>query len=225
MSLHQLEPVIEKLSRLNGIEAVYVYGSVLSEKFVPGKSDIDFLILADEKSNPLELIESIKKLKESYDGKLRLDLNIVFLSEFRRRVHVNRPPTYYIGILRRSQLVFGKDLLQQVDEKEITPQLMYERVANLAQATRALYISGSDKNASFWSDYHRRWLSIAFLEVLYLQGIFELDKDKGLRQFVEKNHAPAGLLDILDSKKATTEVLFRSAEWLRSFMLKKFKLG
>lgn len=218
MDLSQLNLLISELCKISEIQSIYAYGSVLNDDFNPLKSDIDLLIIAREK-NAHETISKIREIKEKFHGVWNLDLNICFASEFNLRIHVNRPPTYYFGIAQRNKLLFGESLLESVKTDKIDPKKIYERVANLAQAARALYLNREEKDADFWIKYQRKWLVVAFLEVLFLDGHFELNKSKGLNYFIKSNNAPSEFLNLLDLHKTDVELLFRASEWLRVYLL------
>lgn len=223
MDLKILTPLISELKTIKGVECAYVYGSILNKDFDKNKSDIDFLIIAKEKGKDnLTLLNEIRKLKKKYENEIRTDLNICFYSEFKLRIHVNRPPTYFFGISKRNKLLFGQDLLKEVTEKELNPKMIYERIANLAQSARALYLNKEEKDPGFWIKYQRKWLVVAFLEALYFEGILELNKEKGLKKFIEITKAPKSFTKLLDLEKSDIKLLFESSEWLRNYFYHKF---
>lgn len=219
MSFNWLDDVIFDLKKINEIKSIYLYGSALVKKEF---NDVDLLIICSEEKQ-LSVVKKIKKIKTKFSNKIKLDINICFYNEFKLEIHVNRPPTYFLGIALQNKLLFGEDLLKKFKTKKISIKKIYERVVNLAQSARALFISEKEKNSDFWVKYQRRWLIISFLEVLYLQGVFELDKEKGLKKFIRKNDSPKKILNLLNEKKTDVKLLFESSEWLRQFMLKNFK--
>jgi len=221
MAQKLLNRFISELEKIDDIKAVYLYGSILSEAFDFKKNDIDILIIANE-NNSTFLIKKIKKIKSKFKSKLRLDVGIRFQSELERFININRPPTAYFGIANKNKLVFGKDVLASIKNMKIYPKDIFTRVCNLAQGCRGLYLSREEKDLNFWIKYQRKWLIVAFLEVLYLDGVFELNKEKGLKLFVLKAKASKKILNLLTPKLATIDLLFESSEWLREYMLKKY---
>ncbi|MDD3160204.1 MAG: nucleotidyltransferase domain-containing protein [Candidatus ainarchaeum sp.] len=221
MTKLELDKFLNELKKIQGIISIYLYGSILNPNFDYLKKDIDILIIANEK-NQLKLIKKIEKIKNKYSLILILDLGIRFTTEIDKFININRPPTAYFGIAHKNKLVFGKDYLEKIKNIKIMPKDIFIRVCNLAQGCRGIYLSKDEKNSSFWINYQRKWLIVAFLEVLYLDGVFELNKEKGLKLFIKNSSAPKKILNLLDSEKTTLLLLLESSEWLREYLLKNY---
>ncbi len=153
------------------IRSAYVYGSVLTKKFHK-KSDVDVIFIVDDVSDRCGFLRKIKAVRCKIKG-FKLDLNVVFESEFRRLWHIFRPPTFFVWIKQRNVLLWGVDSLRNIDEKEITAQKIYKRAVDLAQGCRAVYMN--DKDVAFWELRYSRWLRELEYGILYLHGEIELD--------------------------------------------------
>jgi predicted nucleotidyltransferase len=221
MTQLKLDKFLNELKKVQGIISIYLYGSILNANFDYSKSDVDILIIAKEEQQ-LKLIKKIEKIKNEYKPLLKLDLGIRFTTEIDRFININRPPTAYFGIAHKNKLVFGEDYLKKIKNIEILPKDIFIRVCNLAQGCRGIYLSKEEKDSSFWINYQRKWLIVAFLEVLYLDGIFELNKENGLRLFIKTAHASKKILNLLDYKKTDLLLIFESSEWLREYLLEKY---
>ena len=157
--------------KFESIRSAYIYGSVLTNKFHE-KSDIDVIFIVKDVADRSEFLRKIKAVRSKILG-LKLDINIVFASEFRRLWHIFRPPTFFVWIKQRNVLLWGKDSLQKIEEQEITAQKMYKRAVDLAQGCRAVYLN--DKDVAFWEIRYSRWLRELQYGILYLHGELELD--------------------------------------------------
>lgn len=163
--------LIARFKKFESIQSVYLYGSILTNKFHE-KSDIDILFIVEDIKDRSEFLRKIKAVRAKIDN-VKLDINIVFASEFRHLWHIFRPPTFFVWIKQRHTLLWGEDLLQNIKEKEITAQKMYKRSVDLAQGCRAVYLN--DKDVAFWEIRYSRWLRELQYGLLYLHGEIELD--------------------------------------------------
>jgi predicted nucleotidyltransferase len=175
--------IINNFSEFKEIRSAYIYGSSISDRFDPKKSDVDILFICDDLENPKKFFNKIIRKKNKIST--RLDINIVFYQEFLKRWHIYRPPTYFIGIKNAHQFLWGKNLILSVKESDFRPKDLYKRITDLAQGSRGVYING--KNDSFWIKKYKGWLKIFVLEILYMQGIFNLDFSAGLSYFLKIN--------------------------------------
>jgi len=102
-----------------------------------------------------------------------LDINIVFEREFDNLWHIFRPPTFFVWIKNRNVLLWGKDRIQEVKEKQITVDSIYKRAVDLSQGCRAVYLN--DKDVEFWEIKYSRWLRELQFGILFLHGELEID--------------------------------------------------
>ena len=192
----------------------YVYGSILTNNFNPAKSDVDILIIAKDRARPFVFLKKIKTITSCFK-KVKIDTNVVFLSEFKMRKHVYRPPSYFIGIKHRSKLLFGKDLIKSVKDNELTYHSLYNRLIDLAQSSRAIYVN--DKDPKFWSRKYINWLRMVVLEILFLGGELDLIFSSGLRK-IKKKYKNLTYLDNLKSDNLSMSEISKIAENLRVFI-------
>ena len=175
--------IIKNYSGFKEIKSAYIYGSSLSNRFDSKRSDIDILFICDDSKNPKKLFSKIIKAKKRINAKL--DINIVFYQEFLNRWHIYRPPTYFIGIRIANELLWGDDLISIVKNTDFSPKDLYKRITDLAQGIRGVYIN--EKNDNFWIEKYRSWLKVFLLEVLFMQGNFDLNFKTGLSSFLKMN--------------------------------------
>jgi len=200
------------------ILSLYIYGSVLSDQFDPRRSDIDLLIICRDLEHPFKYINGLKnKLSALKD--VRIDANIVFLSEFKKRWHIYRPPSYYLGIKYRHKLILGKDLITDCKDSEVTPEQIYKRIVDLAQGSRGVYVNGKDPE--FWAKKYAGWLKVAVLETLFLTGEFDLSFFSGVERFLIK-YPELKLLARLKEKSIDIGEVNEMAETLRVFFQNNF---
>lgn len=200
------------------IISVYVYGSILTDRYIPGKSDVDILIITNDLNRPDIFLKKIRENVNSLKS-IKTDINIVFLSEFKKRMHIYRPPTYFWGIKNEGELIFGKDLLSQVHESEITPKLIYKRAIDLAQGARGVYINSKDSD--FWRKKYVKWLRVLALEVLYLHGIFDLYFESGLVKLIKINKSFEYLEHLL-KKRLPMNTISNISERLKTYIFANF---
>ena len=213
-----LRSVVREFKDIKTIISLYVYGSVLTKDFNQKRSDIDLLFIVKDIQNPKSFIDEIKsKLKQFHDFKL--DANIVFLSEFKERWHIYRPPSYFIGIKHRSKLIYGKDLIKQVKDNEMTVDLVYKRIVDLAQSSRGIYLN--NKEVRFWKKKYIKWLKIAVLEFLFLIDDLDLNFQSGLKK-IKLIYPELFFLDILNKDKISMKEINDVTEKLRLFILNKY---
>ena len=136
------------------------------------KSDIDVLFIVKDIKDRQSFLRKIKSVRVK-EKKFKLDINIVFQSEFINLWHIFRPPTFFVWIKQRHALLWGKDCIQSIKEEKITVNSIYKRAVDLAQGCRAVYLN--DKDVSFWEIKYSRWLRELQYGILYLHGELELD--------------------------------------------------
>lgn len=171
--------LIEKVTKIlknnfknfDTIQSAYLYGSILTDNFHK-ESDIDVLFIVDDSVDRHKFLKKIKtaRTKEKH---FKLDINVVFYSEFLNLWHIFRPPTFFVWIKQRNALLWGKDYLRNIKEEKITVSSIYKRAIDLAQGCRAVYLN--DKDVDFWEIRYSRWLRELQYGILYLQGELELD--------------------------------------------------
>jgi len=170
-----IEEIAEKLranfKKFKCIKSAYLYGSVLTDKF-NNESDIDILFLVEDIKDRKTFLKNIKTIRAK-EKKLKLDINVVFKSEFLNLWHIFRPPTFFVWIKQRNKLLWGEDCLRNIKEEKITVNSIYKRAVDLAQGCRAVYLN--DKDVAFWEIKYSRWLRELQYGILYLCGELELD--------------------------------------------------
>lgn len=213
-----VESIRRALSKYEEIESAYLYGSFLTDRYNPSKSDIDLLLIVKESDKPELFIKKIKNEIQDLNH-IKLDVNVVFYSEFKRRWHIYRPPTYFLGVKLESILVFGKDLLSEVMNTEIKSEAIYKRAVDLAQSSRGIYLNSKD--IDFWRTKYVRWLRVLALEILYLEGTFDLSFKSGLKKLINIDGSLEYLNALLDDKISMGEISSIS-EKLRNYINLKF---
>jgi len=218
MDLNNIKEQLKKnYANFSEIRSAYIYGSVLNNRFKERESDIDILFICKDIEKPHHFLKKIKAKTKKI--KAKLDINVVFYSEFVKRWHIYRPPTYFIGIKLASQLLWGEDLIQDIDIKDVKSEDIYKRVVDISQGTRSVYIN--NKNDDFWREKYRSWLKISLLEILFLHGKFDLNFKSGSVTLLKK-YPNLKLCNTLGKKNLSIEKLSEIAELLRIHMLNHF---
>ena len=212
-----IKSVKKVYSKVPGIKSVYLYGSILSNRYNSKTSDVDILFICSDSTQAFKFLQNIKNKSKSF--KFKFDLNIVFYSEFIRRWHIYRPPTYFIGIKMSHELILGEDLIQNVKNNELKPLDVYKRIVDLSQGIRGVYINS--KNDSYWKIKYKEWLKIAILEILYLHKIFDLNFKTGSKNLV-KMFPYIKLCLNLNNDNISIEELCEISEIMRLHMIKYF---
>lgn len=214
-----LVPIIRSLHKHKEIISAYLYGSILTGRFNVEKSDIDILLIVNDNNSPSHFIDEIKEDINNNHYKIRLDINIVFLSEFINRWHIYRPPSYFLGIKYKSELIWGEDLLKDVNDNEVTPESVYKRIVDLAQSSRGIYVNSKEQD--FWTKKYIGWLKIASLEVLFLSGEFDLNFSSGFEKLKNK-YKNIDFLEHLNNADISIRELNYVAESLRTLVYNNF---
>lgn len=130
------------------------------------------MFIIEEVADRCEFLRRVRAVRATIKG-MKLDINVVFQSEFRHLWHIFRPPTFFIWAKQRNVLLWGVDCLRDLKEEEITVMTIYKRAVDLAQGCRAVYLN--DKDVAFWEIKYSRWLRELQYGILYLYGEIELD--------------------------------------------------
>jgi len=213
-----LKSIVKEFEEIKEIISLYIYGSVLTKDFDPKKSDIDLLFIVKDIQNPELFINKIKDKLRKFQN-FKPDANIVFLSEFKKRWHIYRPPSYFIGIKYKNKLIYGKDLIQQVRDDEITADLVYKRIIDLAQSSRSIYLN--NKEVEFWKKKYIKWLKVAVLEILFLSDVFDMNFQSGLKK-IKSIYPELSFLDALNKDNISMKKINEITEKLRVFVFNKY---
>jgi 8-oxo-dGTP pyrophosphatase MutT (NUDIX family)/predicted nucleotidyltransferase len=202
-----------KLVKIDGIKAVYLYGSILRSDFNK-KSDIDVLILAKERKNPTVWENKIKKALKNI---AKIDTTIIFDSEYKDGLHPGWSNYFFLNVKRNSKLIIGKDVIKQFNDYKINFDEAYKRIVWLCQRAREVVVSKTkSKEYNFWEIKLRRWIPICVAELLYLSGIYEPIPSKSMEKFFKLYK---GFKEI-DIKSANLKCMHNFLEELRIVCLK-----
>lgn len=72
--------------KFGSIRSAYIYGSLLTDHFHK-KSDIDVLFIVEDVTDRYEFLRRVKAVRTTIKG-MKLDINVVFQSEFRHLWHI-----------------------------------------------------------------------------------------------------------------------------------------
>ncbi len=200
------------------IISAYIYGSVLTKNFSQN-SDIDVLFIVEDTYEPNIILEKIKEIRDTITD-FKLDLNIVFLEEFKKRWHIYRPPTYFYWIKQRNKLIWGKqNLIKEIRADEITAESLLKRAVDLAQSSRSVYLN--NKEADFWVNKYKRWIRTLICEIHYLDNKLETDYKKCVKNIVKK-YPKYNMLKIVMEDNITMKQITSVAEELIYLIRKNF---
>jgi predicted nucleotidyltransferase len=188
------------------IISLYVYGSYLEER---EPNDIDlFVIIENGFSKKMGVIKECKKVTDLKG--YPIDWNIKTEDEFRSRVHVNRPVTYFIGIKKRSKLLFGEHKIKEVKESEIKSSMIIRRAYEIAQRARHCYVNS--ENVNFWRTKLRKRALSLVSELLFLEGEVALNYSEALNAYISHEPVNRDHLKVLRKDDVTLERLWVSLE-------------
>jgi uncharacterized protein len=81
-------PEIKELCKKYKVSKLYVFGSVLTDKFKP-ESDIDFLIKLDEKLDPVEYGDNYFLILDSLRNLLKRDVDLITEKSLKNPYFIN----------------------------------------------------------------------------------------------------------------------------------------
>jgi predicted nucleotidyltransferase len=109
------------LYELEGVEAIYLFGSVAQGRNPDASSDYDIAVIV--KRNPDANIQKISAIRYALLGKIKRPIDIIILDY--EDLAVASPIVY--EIVQHNRLIFGRDLLMQLPGstlKEVHPIVM-----------------------------------------------------------------------------------------------------
>lgn len=216
--VNQISEIIEaKFRKFKEIRSAYLYGSVLTDAFHK-ESDIDLLFIVDDVFDRFLFLKKIKSVRSQVKS-YKLDVNVVFYSEYIRLWHIFRPPTFFVWIKQRNKLLWGDDCIRNIKEDEITMQSIYKRSVDLAQGCRAVYLN--NKDVVFWEIRYSRWLRELQYGILYLHGELELDSKLCNKKLCEV-FPEVKVAKLLSKKQLPIEQLSKIAETFVSCIYNRF---
>lgn len=179
--------IISELQRIGAsipeILSIYLYGSSLRDDYNQITSDIDVLfILTDCSGRDIfrRICGEISCLEEP------LDLNIILESEFKLRIHPGWSRHFYHNVRHSGIHVFGAELLQSFDDREISFAEAFRRLVQLTQRVRFVETNSSkEREKYFWLVKYQHWIPICLMEFLYLYGKPEYILRQAHQKFLE----------------------------------------
>ncbi len=204
---------IKKMKWRDYVKAIYVYGSILRKSDF---NDVDVLVFVGDNDDVKRFIEN-EMIYLKKEMNVKLDFNIITIKEFDERIHVDRPVSYFVGIKKQSVLVYGFDYLSKIEDT-LNIDDVKRRVMSLCQRARHVYVNNIDVN--FWEKKLLKWTKILILELLYCEGIFELDYEKGIQKYISSNPEKREYLRLLiGNNDANINVIWSVLEHLEEDML------
>lgn len=191
-----IQLIKNKLSKITGITAAYVYGSVIRKDFKKD-SDIDVLLISKDRDNPVPWENSIRKTLESIPG-VDADVTVIFESEYENGFHACWSNFYFLNVKRNNMLIKGKDVIKKFNDYKINFDECYRRIAWFCQRTRSIIMNNHylPDEISFWEKKLRRWIPSSVGELLYLNGIFEPTRLGCMNTFFKLNKDFKHTIDI-----------------------------
>lgn len=176
-----------RLSKITGITAAYVYGSTIRKDFKKG-SDIDVLLISKDRDNPVPWENNIRKTLESIPG-VDVDVTVIFESEYENGFHACWSNFYFLNVKRNNMLIKGRDVIKEFNDYKINFEECYKRIAWFCQRTRGIVMNNHylPDEISFWEKKMRRWIPSSVGELLYLNGIFEPTRQGSMKAFYKLN--------------------------------------
>lgn len=130
----------------NDLISIIVYGSAASGDYIPGKSDINFMVILSEKG--IDSLDCSFKMVEKW--KKRSVATPLFLTEDYVRTSLDTFPIEYLNFQNGYELVYGKDILKDITfdlhflrlqcEREVKGKLLLLRQAFLETSGKGKYL-------------------------------------------------------------------------------------
>ncbi len=177
------EIVKKAFSDIDGIISIYLYGSFLREDFNKN-SDIDLLVIVDDKTD----INTIEKEigKRIYQMEQPFEVTLITHSEVKDKLHAGWSKYFYFNVKKMGLLFFGKDILNEIGDYEISFDEIYKKIVWLSQRIRCVVINKSKEvEIKFWERKLKKWIKTIMSELLYLNGIYEPEPRKSFDKFFE----------------------------------------
>lgn len=155
----KIEDIVQKLASgvLKGLDSIVLYGSYVSGDFVPGRSDINILIILESEED-IDL-DHINKLYMDVIGKHPI-VPLVLSKEYIRR-SLDIYPLEYLTISNGCRVLYGSDFILHLEIKKIYLRLQLEReLKSKLLLLRQIYFTKS-KDAKFLAQtLLRSWKAI-----------------------------------------------------------------
>lgn len=159
--------------------SIILYGSAVGKDYLPGRSDINFMIvLSEEGINNLD--QAFKIITKWHKRKVATPL---FLTKFYVESSTDVFPIEYLGFQRSHTLVYGEDILKDLTfkreliriqcEREIKGKLLLLRQTFLESRGKGVILKDVIKNSM------QAFLAV-FDALLYLKGV-EIPEEKRLK--------------------------------------------
>lgn len=160
------------------IHAAYIYGSYLHSSS-PG--DLDMYVVLAETENTLEICDSICQALRSRSLDIKLDINICIdpADEFKRSELL----PYHIYIAQTGVLAYGSDILKSFCSSHLPMDVVYARIASMANRLRHIYFNSLDDRHNKW----RKWLIYGMADAELAQsGVTNVDLRVTAKRFYER---------------------------------------
>ena len=175
------QEIIDEYKGIYGddLVSIILYGSAVGKDYMPGKSDINLMIvLSEEGINNLD--RAFKTIKKWHRRKVTTPL---FLTKFYVESSTDVFPIEYLGFQRSHTLVYGEDILNDLTfkrelirmqcEREIKGKLLLLRESYIESEGRGRILKDVIKNSM------QAFLAV-FDALLYLKGL-EIPEEKRLK--------------------------------------------
>jgi len=130
------------------------------------------------------------KIKKILQDCPRVDLTVVYKSEYDNRFSIGWNNYFFIKIQRTGMLIKGADILKELNSYKLDFQEIYERISWYCERTRGIVVNKNhytEDGINFWKDKMKCWIPSSISELLYLYGIFEPSKRYCLKTFFKLN--------------------------------------
>ena len=220
VAIEDLRKAIEKHPHRGVLASAYIWGSSLSERFKPEKSDLDVQLVLKDSEKPFESLEKVRSMCLELTKIRNLDINIGFESEVKEKVPYR--PFIYEEIADSGLLIYGKDTIprnQKLDWQDLLDALVFD-----AREFRRIFIADNDPN---WSHIIQKDIGVFFMRLTQLAGDFQPEIEQAIKKTVEhfpelKAHEKT-FTDAYFSgdKKKKIDAVMESLEILKRFCGKK----
>ena len=176
----KIQIIQRTLKSYPSIQAAYVYGSYLHS---PTPDDLDMYIVFEETKNILEVCDAVSRALRSHLPDVKLDINTCIDPASELSVSRRELLPYHIYIAQTGVLAHGDDILSPFRVANLPMQVVYTRIASMANRIRHIYFNSLDDRHNKW----RKWLIYGMEDAeLAHVGIVDVDLRVTAKRFYNR---------------------------------------
>lgn len=161
----------ESLARDARVVDAYLYGSVVRSDFDPDESDVDLLVVVDDRTGVLGFNEIASNVRGLVPD---ADVTMLRARELQSAIHPSGSRHFFVSVARTGLHVHGRGLLAAVAARPLAIDETHRNLAQLCQRLRLVVINPSKRDErEFWLRKAQHWVPCLLMEMLHLHGLPE----------------------------------------------------